>query len=50
VWDAFYAPVAWIVGATATWLNRLQHLTLRGYLTLVSGALVVLLATLALWQ
>ena len=27
VWDAFYAPVDWIVGVTATGLNRLQFLT-----------------------
>ena len=39
-----------IVGVTATGLNRVQFLTLRGYLTLVSGALVALLAILALWQ
>ena len=50
VWDAFYAPVAWLVDVTATGLNRLQFLTLRGYLTLVSGALVALLSVLALWQ
>ena len=50
VWDTFYAPVARFVGVTATRLNRVQYLTLRGYLTLVSGALVALLAILALWQ
>lgn len=50
IWDAFYAPVDRIVGITATALNKLQFLTLRGYLTLVSGALVALLAILALWQ
>ena len=50
VWDAFYAPVGKFVGITATGLNRVQFLTLRGYLTLVSGALVALLAILALWQ
>jgi formate hydrogenlyase subunit 3/multisubunit Na+/H+ antiporter MnhD subunit len=50
VWDAFYAPVARIVGVTATGLNRVQFLTLRGYLTLVFGALVALLAVLAIWQ
>jgi hydrogenase-4 component B len=50
IWDAFYAPVDRIVGITATGLNRLQYLTLRGYLTLVSGALVALLAILAIWQ
>jgi NADH:ubiquinone oxidoreductase subunit 5 (subunit L)/multisubunit Na+/H+ antiporter MnhA subunit len=50
VWDAFYAPVGRFVGVTATGLNKVQFLTLRGYLTLVSGALVALLAILALWQ
>jgi hydrogenase-4 component B len=50
VWDTFYAPVARIVGVTATGLNRVQFLTLRGYLTLVFGALVALLTVLALWQ
>jgi len=50
LWDAFYVPIARIVEASASGLNRLQFLTLRGYLTLVSGALVALLATLALWQ
>ena len=50
VWDAFYAPVGRFVGVSATGLNRVQFLTLRGYLTLVSAALVGLLAILALWQ
>jgi len=50
LWDAIYAPVAWFVGATADVLNRLQFMTIRGYLTLVSGALVVLLVLLAVWQ
>ena len=50
VWNAFYAPIGKFVGVTATGLNRVQFLTLRGYLTLVSGALVALLAILALWQ
>ncbi len=50
LWDALYAPVAWIVEKTADVLNRLQFLTIRGYLTLVSGALVALLVVLAVWQ
>ena len=50
VWDVFYVPVARLVGVTAKGLNKVQFLTLRGYLTLVSGALVALLAILALWQ
>ena len=38
---------------TATWalrLNRVQFLTIRGYLTLVFGALVALLMVLTVWQ
>ena len=47
---ALYAPVAKVVGVTADVLNRVQFLTIRGYLTLVSGALVALLVILAVWQ
>ena len=50
VWDVLYAPVARIVSVTADVLNRVQFLTIRGYLTLVSGALVALLVVLAVWQ
>lgn len=50
VWDVLYVPVDKVVGVTADGLNRVQFLTLRGYLTLVSGALVLLLAILAVWQ
>ena len=50
VWDALYAPVARIVSVTADVLNRVQFLTIRGYLTLVSSALVALLVILAVWQ
>jgi hydrogenase-4 component B len=50
IWDALYAPVAWLVWATADGLNRVQFLTIRGYLTLVFGALVALLVVLAIWQ
>jgi formate hydrogenlyase subunit 3/multisubunit Na+/H+ antiporter MnhD subunit len=50
VWDTLYAPVARVVGVTADVLNRVQFLTIRGYLTLVSGALVALLVILAVWQ
>ena len=31
-------------------LNKVQFLTIRAYLTLVFGALVVLLMVLAVWQ
>ena len=50
LWDALYVPIARGVGVTADMLNRVQFLTIRGYLTLVSGALVALLVILAVWQ
>jgi len=50
VWDAFYAPVAGAVNAAAQLLNHLQFLTIRRYLSLVFGALIVLLLALAFWQ
>jgi hydrogenase-4 component B len=50
LWDTLYAPIAWIVQTTADVLNRVQFLTIRGYLTLVSAALVALLIVLAVWQ
>jgi formate hydrogenlyase subunit 3/multisubunit Na+/H+ antiporter MnhD subunit len=50
VWDGLYAPVAAFVGVTADVVNRVQFLTIRGYLTLVFGTLVALLVILAVWQ
>ena len=50
VWESVYAPIDKIVGATADLLNRVQFLTIRGYLTLVAGALVALLVVLAVWR
>jgi formate hydrogenlyase subunit 3/multisubunit Na+/H+ antiporter MnhD subunit len=50
VWDSVYAPIEKIVGRTADLMNRVQFLTIRGYLTLVAGALVTLLVVLAIWQ
>jgi len=49
-WDVLYAPTAKAVDFIAGLLNRLQFLTIRGYLTLVFGALVALLMVLTLWQ
>ena len=49
-WDAIYAPTARSVGFVADRLNALQFLTIRGYLTMVFGALVALLTVLTLWQ
>ena len=50
VWDTLYAPVAGAMATVTQALNHLQFLTIRRYLSLVFGALVVLLLTLALWQ
>ena len=43
LWEVLYAPVIRVVDATTERLNRLQFLTIRNYLTLVFGALVLLL-------
>jgi hypothetical protein len=50
VWELLYAPLARAVGWTADRLDRLQFLTIRQYLSLVFGALVLLLTMLALWR
>jgi formate hydrogenlyase subunit 3/multisubunit Na+/H+ antiporter MnhD subunit len=50
LWDALYAPTAKLVAFVAERLNAVQFLTIRGYLTLVFGALVLLLTVLAVWQ
>jgi hydrogenase-4 component B len=49
VWDRLYMPLAGGVQLVADRLNKLQFLTIRQYLSLVFGALVVLLLALALW-
>jgi formate hydrogenlyase subunit 3/multisubunit Na+/H+ antiporter MnhD subunit len=49
-WDVLYLPVAKLVYFAADRLNRVQFMTIRGYLTLVFGALVTLLMVLAIWQ
>ena len=49
-WDVMYAPVEYVVGFVADHLNRVQSWTIRAYLTLVFGAVVVLLTILAIWQ
>jgi formate hydrogenlyase subunit 3/multisubunit Na+/H+ antiporter MnhD subunit len=48
VWDTLFEPVAGMVGAVATRLDRFQFLTIRQYLSLVFVALVALLVVLAL--
>ena len=49
-WDYLYTPLAAAVEAVADRLNHLQFLSIRLYLSLVFGALVLLLIGLALWQ
>jgi hydrogenase-4 component B len=49
-WDVLYTPVARFVNFTAGRLNKAQFMTIRGYLTLVFGALVALLMVLTIWQ
>ena len=48
IWDAAYALIAGFIGYAADRLNILQFLTIRRYLTLVFGALVLLLLVLAI--
>ena len=50
VWDLFYAPTAAAIDFTSARLDVLQSLTIRGYLSLVFGALVTLLLVLAIWS
>ena len=50
IWDVAYAPIGAFVSFVAERLNVLQFLTIRRYLTLVFGALVLLLLVLAIWQ
>ncbi|HUC50173.1 MAG TPA: hydrogenase 4 subunit B [Xanthobacteraceae bacterium] len=49
IWDFLYVPIADAVDAAADRLNPLQFLTIRQFLSLVFGALVILLVVLALW-
>jgi hydrogenase-4 component B len=50
VWDWLYAPLVAGIGMAADRLNRLQFLTIRQFLSLVFGALVILLLVLAVWS
>ena len=50
VWDGLYAPVAVGLGRVTERLNALQFLTIRRYLSLVFGALVLLLLALVAWR
>jgi hydrogenase-4 component B len=48
-WETLYAPLIGAVSRLAGWLNRVQFLTIRQYLSLVFAALVFLLLVLASW-
>jgi formate hydrogenlyase subunit 3/multisubunit Na+/H+ antiporter MnhD subunit len=50
VWDAIYAPLVISVGFAADRLNRLQFLSIRQFLSLVFGLLVILLLVIAIWS
>jgi len=50
IWDWLYAPVVAGVLFAADRLNHLQFLTIRQFLSLVFGALVILLLVLAVWS
>ncbi|MDS4022205.1 MAG: hydrogenase 4 subunit B [Candidatus Competibacter sp.] len=50
VWERGYAPIADAVVALSSRFNYLQYLTIRRYLSLVFGALVVLLLGMVLWR
>jgi formate hydrogenlyase subunit 3/multisubunit Na+/H+ antiporter MnhD subunit len=50
IWEALYAPLVVGIGVAADRLNRLQFLTIRQFLSLVFGALVILLVVLAVWS
>jgi hydrogenase-4 component B len=49
VWEGIYAPIMQTVSSSATWLNRFQFLTIRGYLSIVFAALVLVLLAMAIW-
>jgi hydrogenase-4 component B len=50
IWDGLYAPVGRLVDWATTVVNALQFLTIRRYLTLMFGALVLLLSIVAVSQ
>jgi hypothetical protein len=49
IWDTLYAPIGGFIGYAGEKINVLQFLTIRRYLSLVFGALVLLLLVLAIW-
>lgn len=49
-WEFIYAPLGRAVSATTEWLNRMQFLTIRRYLSLVFLTLILMLLVLAIWE
>jgi hypothetical protein len=49
IWEWLYRAPARAVLAVSEWLNRVQLLTIRGYLMLVFAALIALLLLTAVW-
>jgi len=49
VWDGLYRPLVRAVGAIADWVNRLQFLTVRGYLLMMFATLLLMLLVVA-WR
>jgi formate hydrogenlyase subunit 3/multisubunit Na+/H+ antiporter MnhD subunit len=50
VWEGMYEPIVAAVEQSSEWLNQLQFLTIRRYLSLVFATLVTLLLVLAIWS
>jgi hydrogenase-4 component B len=48
-WELIYTPVTAAVSFVGGWLDHLQFLTIRRYLGIVFGTLVLLLLVLTLW-
>ena len=50
IWEMVYAPLSNLVSRAAEQLNHLQFLSIRRYLSLVFGALIILLLGVAIWS
>jgi len=49
-WHLVYGPISRMVASVATYLNRLQFLTIHRHLTLVFCTLILLLTMVAVWH
>jgi len=50
VWDALYAPIQGLLDRATGRLDRVQSWTIRAYLTMVFGSVVLLLMVLTVWH